>query len=285
MVEYGGNSVTIMTCSKCNTKCDHCYLGYNCNFDNNDLYEMTNNLSKKYKVDLNGSEILLFPKYLESFSIIGQDRILTNGLAIYNNPNLMIELMSKNICWVCISYHFELHERISKIPPETIFSTISMLKQNDFKVEIMTTISLENFNDIDNMVNEAVNMKADCIRFTNFLNIGNAKNMSSCILSDAQIEKFFDQFYKAKVKYGKEILVRRSGTFSRDMRKNNSRFYCPAIENKVAITPDNKVYPCPFLVSNEYEIGEYVDGKILINSNLLTQNDVCLAHQLVNRKI
>lgn len=284
MIEYQGKSVTIMTCSKCNTKCDHCYLGYDCDFDSNDLYEMTAKLSKKYKVDLNGSEILLFPRYLESFVLVDQDRVLTNGLAIYKNPQLMIELKNKKIDWVCISYHFELHEKISKVPSKIIFSAINVLKQNNFNVEIMTTISLDNLNSIDKMVKEAIKMKADCIRFTNFLNIGNAQKISSCILSDAQIEIFFDQFYEAKVKYEKDIIVRRSGTFSRDMRKKNSKFYCPAIENKVAITPDNKVYPCPFLVSKGYEIGKYKDGKIYIDSDLSFQTNVCLAHELVNRK-
>ena len=36
--EFNGNRIIIMTCSDCNTKCKHCYISYNGNFNANELY-------------------------------------------------------------------------------------------------------------------------------------------------------------------------------------------------------------------------------------------------------
>ena len=55
---------------------------------------MTKKLSEKYKVEINGAEILTDLGYLESYPIVGQDFIMTNGLAIYNNPEILNILKS-----------------------------------------------------------------------------------------------------------------------------------------------------------------------------------------------
>lgn len=48
--EYSGNRVIIMTCSDCNTRCKHCYISYKGNFDDEKLYQICNDLSKRYWV-------------------------------------------------------------------------------------------------------------------------------------------------------------------------------------------------------------------------------------------
>lgn len=40
MKEYTGKTVKIMTCSKCNTKCKHCYINYSGDFDPDELYNI-----------------------------------------------------------------------------------------------------------------------------------------------------------------------------------------------------------------------------------------------------
>ena len=50
MKEYTGKTVKIMTCSKCNTKCKHCYINYSGDFDPDELYNIVKNLIiSKYK--------------------------------------------------------------------------------------------------------------------------------------------------------------------------------------------------------------------------------------------
>ena len=67
--EFKGREVTIMTCSNCNAKCRHCYISYEGNFEQRDLYNLCENLTQKYRVLLNGTEILLHPEYFESLKL------------------------------------------------------------------------------------------------------------------------------------------------------------------------------------------------------------------------
>ena len=242
-------------------------------------------LSKKYNVSLNGTELLLNMGYLNSLLYLNQDRVLTNGLVINNNPELLIELKKSGIKWICMSYHFDLHAMVSNVDPKIILENIKMIKKLGMKVEIMTTISKVNFSNILSIIEQSISMGVDCIRFTNYFNSGNAQTMNgdNFVLSDSEIEYFFDQFYHAKDIYSNDILIRRSGLFDRDMRKRCSSYYCPAGENCVSITPDLKVYPCPFLVKDGYDIGKYEDGHILIEKEINYDHSRCLTHSIFNR--
>lgn len=284
MKEFNGENVIIMCCSKCNVKCKHCYIEYKGNLSSDELKSMIDNLSPRYNISLNGSELLLNDGYLNILNYINQDRVLTNGIVIYNNDQLLNEMKLNGIKWVCMSYHFSLHDIVSFVDKNIIFDNIRKLKEKGFNVEIMTTISSLNYKNVEDMVKTAISLNADCIRFTNLFNEGNAINLDNeLLLNDKQINEFFDQFYMCKEKYSDKISVRRSGTFSRDYRKKNSTYYCPSMQQTVAIAPNNKVYPCPFLIKDGYEIGVYENGKIYLDSIYENDCTTCMLHDVLNR--
>lgn len=64
-VEFSGSNVTIMTFSDCNARCKHCYIGYDGNFDGNELFDLCEKLKQKYSVRLNGTELLLHPEFFK----------------------------------------------------------------------------------------------------------------------------------------------------------------------------------------------------------------------------
>ena len=97
MKEYTGKTVKIMTCSKCNTKCKHCYINYSGDFDPDELYKLVEQLKNKYEVKLNGTEPLLNEKYLKSFAIADEDIILTNGLVFKDNLELVDKIKEAGI--------------------------------------------------------------------------------------------------------------------------------------------------------------------------------------------
>ena len=107
--------VTIMTCSDCNVNCKHYYISYKGNYDADKLKDLTTRLSKRYIVRLNGSEPLIHKDYLQSFEIAGQFGPLTNGLVFLNNYNYLDEIKKFNMKELYISYHFDLHDYISKV--------------------------------------------------------------------------------------------------------------------------------------------------------------------------
>ena len=64
--EFNGSTVMIMTCSNCNTKCEHCYIGYSGNLNGNELLDLCTTLKKRYNIILNGTEVLIHPEYFSS---------------------------------------------------------------------------------------------------------------------------------------------------------------------------------------------------------------------------
>lgn len=129
MKEYTGSTVKIMSCSKCNFKCSHCYIGYDSDFDSDELYNLVDQLRKKYKVKINGTEPLLNKNYLKSFDLAGEDIILTNGLVFKNNLSYIDEIAKTSIKRICISYHFGIHDLISKVSRSFIETLIPEVRK------------------------------------------------------------------------------------------------------------------------------------------------------------
>lgn len=283
LVEYTGNEVTIMACSDCNTKCKHCYIGYSGNFTHDVLLELCLTLLKRYKVSLNGTELLLHPEYFDIMQLIEQDFIITNGLELSKNPALIHELCKIGIKYVGISDHFFIHETISSVNTEMIENLLKVLSANGFCADIRTTITSQNYNRLNEMCDLAYAMGASGIKFTNYIHAGAATELNEDnILLDEQLMEFFRQLEIARSRYDKsEFNIRRCGTFG---YSNNGKFHCPAINESVIITPDLKVYPCIFLARRGYEIGIVKNNKIFLYDQYQFDGKVCMAMQLLNKK-
>ena len=126
MIEYSGKKLTIMACSKCNVHCKHCYISYKGNRTPEELMKLATKFKDKYKVEINGAEVLTDLGYIESYPIVKQDFIMTNGVAIYKDPSILDYLKEKGIRQVFMSYHLGIHEDISPVEVEA-------LEKNNFK--------------------------------------------------------------------------------------------------------------------------------------------------------
>lgn len=105
---------------------------------------------------------------------------------------------------------------------------------------------------------------------------------SNLILSQDQLNEFFDILKEERNKYDKNILeIRRCGSFGNDLR-NKTNFKCDAGTNNIAVTPDFKVYPCIFLSKQGHEIGYYEDGKVYVDSDFIHDGSKCLAKEILN---
>ena len=65
MKEFNGKNIIIMCCSKCNIKCEHCYIEYNDDYTPLELENIIKKLKDRYSITLNGSELLLNKGYLK----------------------------------------------------------------------------------------------------------------------------------------------------------------------------------------------------------------------------
>ena len=283
MIEYKGEKVTVMACSKCNINCEHCYISYKGNLTPEQLKERVSKLSKKYKVEINGAEILTDLGYLESYPIAGQDFLMTNGLALYKNPELIDLIKKYGIKKVFMSYHFGIQDDISSVGINQLEENIKNLNAKGLKIRLYTTITSTNYKLIHKIIESA--KKYDgvySIRFTNYVSQGNALNMDkSNILDDEQLRDFFEQLKDERENNDiNSMKITRCGTFGNG---GSNKFMCYAGTENIVLTPDNNIYPCIFIAKPGMEIGTYTDNQLLLFDEPSHDGSDCIVKQICNR--
>ena len=281
---YDGKIVTIMSCTKCNAKCEHCYISYTGNLSGDELYDMVNKLKDRYEIYINGSEPLINREYLKSYALSNYSSPITNGLVFYNNFSYIDELKKAGIDNLRISYHFDMHEKISPVPKKFLEELFKEIKKRDVKLTIMCSLSKINYQKIEEYCEMARNFGADAIKFTNFISQGKAKEMDkNLFLDENDYYKFFELLHKVRSKYDKNVLeIQRCGSFGNDTY-GKSNFLCDAGKDFVCITPDKNVYPCIFFCQPGNEIGYYENGNIYITKEFENDQTKCLAKRMYNR--
>ena len=238
--------------------------------------------SEKFKiVRIDGAEPLVDLGYLRSYKIVGQDWIMTNGLRIYKEPEIIDLLKENGIKNVFMSYHFEIQDSLNGITNDMLNTVIQLLRSKEIRVVLMTTITNQNAKDTLKICDTAYNLGASGIEFNKIFIQGRAKNLVNIGLDKNDYNSFFTQLQLARDKYDiNELEVRRSGTFGCDTVNTPNRFQCSAGVKKVCITPDNKVYGCTCICKPGYEIGEIIDGDIYLYSDFENDRSWCLGDKM-----
>lgn len=133
MIEYRGKQVTIMSCSTCNANCTHCYISYTGDVLGEDLLRMCRAFKNKYKIIINGTEPLLHNDYFEALKLSDQNRILTNGLIIHRNEDILQRIKETGIKNIAMSYHFGTE--ISTVPQSVVENVIIKIKKQSLNPE------------------------------------------------------------------------------------------------------------------------------------------------------
>lgn len=89
LFEFEGNIITICLTSHCNTNCKHCYIGHHGAWNYDELKALLPVFRKKYKIYLNGAEILTNQDYISLFPVAGETGLMTNGKVIVDNPSII----------------------------------------------------------------------------------------------------------------------------------------------------------------------------------------------------
>ena len=286
MEKYNGKYVTVMLCSQCNNNCKHCYVGYKGRFTDEQLAILIPKLNEKYSVILNGTEPILFPEYFKYFNMVNEDRILTNGIEILKNPNIMVDLNENNIKEVWISYHFDIQNQISKIKEKQLDDLVHILKENGFIVKLMCSLSVHNYQNISTYCERAKSIGADKIKFTNFISEGSAKSnfANQEFLTQDQINEVLFKIDELRnITLKEDLVIQRCGTFGPNIHKNN--FNCLAGRDMVVLTPEGKLYDCVFNISNDSCIGYFDENyNLMVNKNkVLSDNSYCKVLRKYNK--
>lgn len=282
---FDGDTIIAMTCSDCNTRCEHCYITYKGNFSKEQLNELVKCFADRFEIRINGTEPLLHKEYLEALKMAGQTKILTNGLVFKNNFEYIDELKEVGIKTIGISYHFDIHDSVSHISKEYLDHLFNVLICKGLNVQVMTTITSTNYKLVPQYCNYCYNNGIQRIRFTNFMRQGNGKNLDDyLVLSDDQREEFFHILQKEREKYDRDVLrIERCGSFGNSSTLNTN-FECTGGVKSIVITPDYKIYPCIFLINKDNEIGYFDNGNIYIRDDFEERKDECNAVLKLNTR-
>ena len=273
--------ILLYATSECSRKCNHCYLGYNGSWEPDELFRCAEHLQRDYVVIINGAEVLSNVEYLRSFKLIGQQFIFTNGVYLASNrfDYYMNALLDNDVKSVRISHHFDSIDCLNAVKATVVERAINRLLSFGFEVRINTTITSESFDKIARICESAVRLGVKHIRFFCLQNIGSAKGMNrNLFLSDDMKLEMYGEVLRCRSAYGiEDLYIGLAGNFSKIV----PHFTCSYGTNMLSITPDKKIYGCPFAVGNLPPIGILTDHfDVKIDSSLApSSSSSCLIEQ------
>ena len=279
---YPGWQILIMTTSKCNARCKHCYIPYEGHFDPDELYDTIRNFQAQgYNVYLNGTEPLLEPRYLRCFKLADQKIVMTNGLAICSNSQYIYDIKEAGIETVGISYHFDAHARFSDVSPYLAEAALKIVDLAGLHARVMTTVTRPYLEKIPEYCAWCVKKGFKEIRFTNYMGQGRAKSMvDEMALTAEDRKRYYEIISEQRKKYPIDLLrISSCGSFGACGSPNMS---CMAVRDFIVLTPDLKVYPCFFMTEAGRECGFYKDGYIFTKKDIVLPQHDCAALHLFN---
>lgn len=284
MHEFKGKRVKIITTSGCNLKCNHCYVNYQGHRNYREVQSMIDSLKEKYELRLDGAELLTDFSYLPLMKKIGQDNFCSNGKIILEQPEKALSALKENdIKTMYLSYHYGIQTQLTDFSLADIEKAIKLLQEAGITVGLMCTLTKDNWTLLDELCDQAIRLGINYVQINRLILQGRArKNMKDVVITDDMLPAFFKVYYENRKKYSNSVYLECGKAFE---YVENGSFHCRSVNSKVWIGLDNKVYPCVFLIQPGMEIGEYIDGKVMIYDNVNWGGKKCAAYMMCNNGI
>lgn len=250
--------VTLCLTNRCNLKCIHCSQEAGTRISNEEMsfnqvcniIDILENLSVKTIV-LTGGEIFVrddiydILQYLhKKFS--GKVSIMTNGTLINNKDT--VKIIKKTCTQVDISLDGHNKESVKKIRGEGVYDKvlygIKLLKEE--KVEKITLSTVE----------------AKGIDVSAFYDLCNKLEVKPIVRKLDPLGRAIENFDKLDIE--KKYMNDETQNELDEIRRNiNAKSFCTAGEDKIYISENGDVYPCPILKSEEYKIGNILSSAFM----------------------
>ena len=281
MHEFKGSRVKIMVTSRCTATCRHCCLNFSGTRELDELNAMIASLYGSYDLRLDGSEMLINDEYIRIMKQVGQDNVMTNGKLILRDSQHCISILKENgIRDIYFSYHYGIQDELTDISLEDVEKAIRIVQDANFRTGLMCTVTKKNVHMIEEICQKAVSLGAFYIQFNPIMLQGSArKNMQADALSEDERRQLCQELRILYKKYLLELTIDAGKATEISLSDD---FVCRAVERKVWIGVDNKVYPCVFLIEPGMEIGVYQDGKVWIEDDIAWGGKRCAAYIICN---
>lgn len=271
---FSGRQVVIMTTSHHHTECENRNAPFSGHFDPDELYRTVQNLQNQgYSVRLDGVEPLLDPWHLKSFKLAGQKTAMTDGQVLTENSHYIFSIREAGIDTINILYHFDLQKDLSGVSPCLVKAALRIVDLEGLKSSIVTTITRPYLREIPKYCEWCVKQGITEIHFMNYLPQGKAND--NWVLTPDDRKRYYDIISEQRRKYSAGSLrISSSCSFG---ACESSNITCRAAYESVVLTPEYKVYPCPFMMKPGKECGFYKDGFVFIKKNLVFPRHDCAA--------
>lgn len=272
----------------CNAKCSYCYVNKSTNGKaqrslNQAYVDILNLQHLGYKVILRGTEILLNPEYLSLFRLVNQTYLQTNGLIIIEKPQILSSIKDAAINHIIFTYPY-IEDGISSISKTVVERAINYCLEN-FCITlsiIITKTYADNLMLLAEACQTALNLGARAIKFIRLMPI-NPEHIQ-LTLDMEQSKRVLSELHRLKGKYDYSDLVIQTpgcfGMFSYRRSLNKAKYSevdlsdvydCPAGIKHFVVDAKNDIYPCLYLMGQEYKIGIY-EGNVFSFKSLIGES-------------
>ncbi|MBL7147511.1 MAG: hypothetical protein ISS82_01670 [Nanoarchaeota archaeon] len=276
----------------CNMNCKHCYMKFQKRKSrfrdlNSAKKDIKNLILQGYKVNLRGTEILLNPKFLSLFPLAKQNYIQTNGKILYKNNSFFKKIKKAKIKKIILTYPTE-PKNIINISKKVVEEVIKIGSKGGFNMIVdfiitknISKIFQKDSNYFKKLCNKLRSIGAHELRFVRLIPF--SKELKKICPSESETKKIIEESVKLESYYKGKFNVTRAGQMGFfDLRRNLKEKYCnikvhPPEKSKIMDCPggiklfiidlDNKVYPCLYLMNSPYQIGKFINGKIVLRKN------------------
>ncbi len=278
--------------SKCTNRCNHCYLFNSPTYKNrverseeriiNDINSLAD---EGYKVFFCTTELFKYDNWKDIFKIAGYKSIRTNGYPFVENPSLIDEVKEMGVNKITFTANAGKHHEDLNLPKsDKIKKAIKMCNEKNLTTSVNILLNKTNYEHLEEMVKPYMDIGVDYFIFSRILPSTWMQNL----LETEDTIKVYEQVNNLKRKFpfietGKYFEV--SGEMGSTYRPNKEKtnFYCPAGKRLLAIGLDDNVYPCSFMTQEQFKLGRFDNGKIVLNKKFdlkLKDPFGCFAHDI-----
>ncbi|MBU0708389.1 radical SAM protein [Patescibacteria group bacterium] len=221
-------------------------------------------------------EIMSHPEYLALYTVVGAKYILTNGLRLASKegPELARMLTNAGIEQVGFTLN-DKDDPLRGVSPIIVTKAVKVVRQVGLIPTATFIVTNRNYNRVEEIVQKTLEIGFRALKFNRL--VPTRPEMISLTLSPKQTRIFFKQVQAQKGIIPPERLKLYAsglcGLRGRGGRVSCHPHFCLAGRGMVAISPDNRVYPCILLMFPEYQIGKFnpKTGEIGLRENGFTK--------------
>ncbi len=233
-----------------------------------------------FAISINGGEPTLHPNFWEILKYIdklGMEIVLTTNGSTISEKELKKFQNLKNFS--CIRFSLdslnkEFYEwfRGRKGFFEKVIKNIKTATKFNYQVNILTTITRLNLNEIEKIFSFAEKNKVNAVNFFPMVPVGRGKLNENLVLSKKEFRKFLIKIVEIKKNSSTTKLLTDHPLIALlDINLSRSLRICPAGIISISITPTGEVFPCPYFPISCGNILKESLKKIWNNNTLLNK--------------